>query len=176
MKSLVRTGHFGDSPEMSLTADLTERGDTEQHGSAQKLPMTQRFPRVVAAIAFLIGMIGLGVSLPLLAFIKTSLLFLIGATAWGFLLWRAMSANFKEAFHVGWIWSSILHLGLLPLSFFIQAILGTEFPVPIFILVMFGLSLVGLFADLRLSAQTGLHTATEFHDNHDAEQGFDPNA
>lgn len=175
MKSLVRNEDFEDSPETSLTADLTERGDTEQRGSAQKLPMTQRFPRVVAAIAFLIGMIGLGVSLPLLAFIKTSLFFLLGATAWGFLLWRAMSANFKEAFHAGWIWSSILHLGLLPLSFFIPAILGTEFPVTIFILVMFILSMVGLFADLRLSNRTGLHAATELQDDHDAE-GFDPNA
>ncbi|MCP5541335.1 MAG: hypothetical protein H7A52_14420 [Akkermansiaceae bacterium] len=131
--------------------------------------MTQHFPRVVAAIAFLIGMIGLGVSLPLLASIKTSLFFLIGATAWAFLLWRAVSVDFKDAFQVGWIWSSILHLGLLPLSLFIPAILGTKLPVPIFILVMFVLSIVGLFLDLRLSTQTGNNSTAEPRENQDAE-------
>ncbi|MCB1062616.1 MAG: hypothetical protein KDN20_06820 [Verrucomicrobiae bacterium] len=130
---------------------------------------------MVAAICFVIGMIGIGVSMPLLASVKTSLFFFLGATAWAFFLWRAISANFREAFHAGWIWSSILHLGLLPLSLFIPAILGTELPVPIFILVMFVLSLIGLFSDLRLGSQTGSHSPTELQDNKGAE-GVDSDA
>jgi len=138
--------------------------------------MTQQIPRAVAAVAFLIGLVGLCVSLPLLYSVKTSLFLLLGVSAWAFLLWRALSADFNEVFFTGWIWSSILHLGLLPLSLFIPAILGTEMPVPIFILVMFVLSMVGLLSDLRLSAQAKTHSPTEQHENIDAEQGVDPNA
>ena len=138
--------------------------------------MTQQVPRAVAAVAFLIGLVGLGVSLPLLYSVKTSLFLLLGASAWAFFLWSALSADFNEVFFTGWIWSSILHLGLLPLSLFIPAILGTELPVPIFILVMFVLSMVGLLSDLRLSAQTRTQSPTELHDSNDAEQGVDPNA
>lgn len=113
--------------------------------------MKRHLPRITAAIAFLIGLVGLGVSLPLLATAKTSLFFLLGATAWGFLLWRALSQDFREVFYAGWLWSTVLHMGMLPLSVFIPRILGTELPLPLLILIMFILSLTGFFQELLLS-------------------------
>jgi hypothetical protein len=138
--------------------------------------MTQRLPRIVAAIAFLIGLVGLGLSLPLLSSVKTSLFFLLGASTWGFLFWRALCAEFNEAFFAGWLWSSVLHLGLLPLSMFIPAILGTKLPVPLLILVMFVLSMVGLFADLRLSTRRGSLQSADQPQKATAEQDVPPNA
>jgi hypothetical protein len=132
--------------------------------------MTERLPRIVAAIAFLIGLVGLGVSLPLLSSVKTSVFFLLGASAWGFLLWRALSAEFMEAFFAGWLWSSVLHLGLLPLSVFIPAILGTKLPVPVLILFMFVLSMAGLFAELRLSTRRSSRQSDDFPEEKEAEQ------
>jgi hypothetical protein len=129
--------------------------------------MTRRLPRIIAAIAFLIGLVGLGVSMPLLTSVKTSLFFLLGATAWGFLFWRAVSTTFHQAFFAGWLWSSILHLGLLPLSLFIPAILGTKLPLPWLILGMFVLSMAGLFADLRLSSQGGSGESAELPKGHE---------
>lgn len=137
--------------------------------------MTERLPRIVAAIAFLIGLVGLGVSLPLLSSVKTSLFFLLGASAWAFLLWRALSTEFKEAFFAGWLWSSVLHLGLLPLSVFIPAILGTKLPVPVLILVMFVLSMAGLFADLQLSTRKNSRLSADLTEQKDAEQVGAPN-
>jgi hypothetical protein len=113
--------------------------------------MKRHLPRITAALAFLIGLVGLGVSLPLLATAKTSLFFLLGATAWGFLLWRALSPDFREVFYAGWLWSAVLHMGMLPLSVFIPRILGTDLPLPLMILVMFILSMTGFFQDLFLS-------------------------
>ena len=116
--------------------------------------VTPNHPRAIATLAFVVGLVGLGASLPLLSTVRTSLYFLLGASAWGFLLWRALSQDSRHAFVVGWTWCVLLHLGLLPISFFIPALLGTRLPLPLLILVMVVLSGVGLVLELILRAQT----------------------
>ena len=115
--------------------------------------MTQYYPRLIAAISFFIGLVGMGVSLPLLTSLKTSLFFFLGASAWGFMLWRALSTKFREAFLSGWIWSSILHLGLLPMSLFINLVTGTKLPLFWLIFSMFILSVTGFFFELCLGSK-----------------------
>jgi hypothetical protein len=117
-----------------------------------KKPLRRSIPRIVAFIAFLIGLVGAWVSLPLLLGFETSLWFLIGASSWGFFLWRLLNSQFREEFFVGWIWSALLHFVLLPLSIFIPVLLDSQVPVPLLILIMFVLSIAGLFSDLYLSA------------------------
>lgn len=124
------------------------------------------YPRIVASIAFLIGLVGAWISLPLLMGFGTSLYFFLGASAWGFLLWRALSRDFKEEFFIGWIWSALLHFGLLPLSWIIAAF-SSPVPVPLLILIMFLLSIAGLVLDLRLSVleKTNLNDNSGDHES-----------
>ena len=106
-------------------------------------------PRTIAIILSLLSLVGIVLSLPLLSFVETSLFFLLGLTVWVFYFYRAFSKVFNEAYLIGWLWSAILHLALLPLSVFIPAILDTDLPLPLIYLIMFVLSLVGLFSEIR---------------------------
>jgi hypothetical protein len=114
------------------------------------MQFTQNYPRMVAAVGFLIGLSGMVVSLPLFHSIRLSLFFFLGASAWIFLLWRALSVEYRPIFKAGWMWSMVLHFGLLPISPLISGFLGTKIPVAVLILVMGVLSVFGLIADMRL--------------------------
>ena len=115
--------------------------------------MSHPLPRFIAAAAFLLGLIGMTISLPLLSSFETSFYFLLGASVWGFFLWRTFGRQFREEYLIGWIWSAILHLAFLPVSGLIGGLAEGQLPVPSMILVMFVLSIVGLFSDLMLGAR-----------------------
>ena len=112
--------------------------------------MLNKLPRLVAALAFLVGLFGFSISLPLLTGLKTTMFFVLGLTSWGFFLWRMLCSRFTEGFYAGWIWSAILHLACIPLSPFIGGVLGVSGGILALIALMLVLSLVGLFSDLRL--------------------------
>ena len=114
--------------------------------------MGQIYPRIVAGTGSLIGILGVLASLPLLSAVDTALFFLFGLVAWVFLSWRAACRSAREEFLLGWIWSAVLHLSLLPIAPMLGPMLGTWLPVPGLILSMFLLSIAGLLFDLHLSA------------------------
>ena len=106
-------------------------------------------PQIVAMISMPLVIIGIVVSLPLLAYFETALFFMIGSASWAFLIFRTLRSEASEIYYIGWIWTLVLHLACIVFSIFLPALLGTTLPIPILVTLLALISIVGIFAEIK---------------------------